>query len=91
MAYRTWLTTPPGQAPADEDVEPATERYSPGLAEPMEPWVPARYRGVAIGTIVVLVLLVLAGAAFQLVTSGQGFDPSLTQTVDEQPVPSPSA
>ena len=76
MVHRTHLTTPPGETPVTEN-EQASELYTPGLAVPVEPTVPMRFRGQLITLVTLLVLGGLGWLAFEVITSGQDFDPAL--------------
>jgi hypothetical protein len=82
---RTWLTTPPDQAPRDEQ-GPEGEHYVPGPDLPREPRVPGRHQT----RILVLsaVLLVAAIIATVVVVGEQALseDPSVPGTTDpDQP------
>lgn len=74
MPTRTWLTTPQGSAPLDDDV--SDERWVRGPTVPVEPRVPTRFRG-AIGMLVALLLTV--GLTLLIAPSifGERQDPSL--------------
>ena len=58
---RTWLTTPVGSAPADD--EAGEERWVPGPSIPTEPRPPSRFRGVIT---LVVVLAAVVGLTFVL-------------------------
>lgn len=81
MPTRTWLTTPPDQAPTD-DSSADDERYVPGPGLPSEPRVPGRHRlaitvlTVAAATVALIATLVLVGAE----TLSE--DPSVPDTTD---------
>lgn len=56
---RTWLTTPVGEVPLDD--EAPTERWVPGPAVPTEPRPPARFRG---AMLLAVTLLAVVGLTF---------------------------
>lgn len=85
MPHRTHLTTPPGGTPVTEDdAREGRELYTPGLALPVEPGVPSRFRGLLVTFGVLVGLLLVGWIAFQLVTAGQDFDPSLDVDPQEE-------
>jgi hypothetical protein len=83
---RTYLTTPPGREPSEatgRSASEARERYVPGLAAPVEPDPPSRWR-VPLALLVTAALVVaLAIAAVQLSASSQAQDPSLDAELQE--------
>lgn len=58
---RTWLTTPVGSAPADDQV--SDEQWVPGPALPAEPRPPSRFRG---AILLAVVLAAVVGLTFLL-------------------------
>jgi hypothetical protein len=67
-----------------------SELYSPGLALPQEPYVVSPWRRRAIVLVTLLVVVVGLVATYRLVTSGQDFDPALTEQPGS-PAPDPGS
>lgn len=82
LRTRTHLTTPPGVAPVTESADRNSfELYTPGLRLPAEPVVASRFRTQIILLVTLVGLALVAFIAFQVVTSGQDFDPSLDENI----------
>ncbi len=82
LRTRTHLTTPPGGAPVTEsDDRSSFELYTPGLQLPGEPVIASRFRTQIVLLATVILLAVIGFIAFQVVTSGQDFDPSLDENI----------
>lgn len=58
---RTWLTTPVGAAPVDDEI--TDEYWVPGPAVPTEPRPPSRFRG---AVVLLVVFMVVVGLTFVL-------------------------
>ena len=81
MRTRTWLTTPPDQAPVTDERSADGERYVPGPGLVHEPRVPSRHRRAIVlvtglAAVVVLVGLLVLGE------QAQREDPSIPDVPD---------
>jgi hypothetical protein len=85
---RTYLTTPPGrepsQAPGRSASEPL-ERYVPGLAAPVEPTAPSRWRRPLLVLLTAAVLVAVLVAVVRLSASTQAQDPAVDPGLVEAP------
>ena len=81
MPTRTWLTTPPDQAPRDE-LGADDERYVPGPGLPREPRVPGRHQTKLL--VLSAALLAIAIIATMVIVGEQALseDPSVPGTTD---------
>lgn len=86
MPTRTYLTTPPGREPSEatgRSASEARERYVPGLAAPVEPTPPSRWRAplLTLGVAVVVALVVVV--VLRVSAASQAQDPALDPAVTE--------
>lgn len=86
MPTRTYLTTPPGREPSEATGRSASEdpeRYVPGLAAPVEPDPPSRWRVPLTIVVAAALVVALAVTAVRLSASSQAQDPALDPELQE--------